>query len=549
MAKTTLKSTNGYYVCAEGGGSMYAVADRPAIGPWEEWEVHHYDDGRVSLQAHDGTYMTAEVDGVTVNIRATQSGEWERFTIEVRDDAIVCFKTFHGTYLQAPLGGGANSRICQVPDVETTPGEWEFFAANPKFWVPATPVCRRPLVGPLRIENKLFRDDTGLRRVHFASWFPALRILRDDPTEFYRQLDSITTAGYQGIRVFMAVGGWDDFWNGREVAPIGFQKWGWTGNHLRSDNHTFFVYEWPDYDELLRTLFRECIKRKLRLHLTTGDMQIITPTSDLNIELDLHRWLSRICAEEGGTDVVALFEVTNEYPLNRYGGQSSSPQMGKIIDIWTATVPGLTVTGQGAIPQNEEPASLYEASANGTVCIVHVTREPFGLCLKRTLGLVYWEGDYRAFPKPYWESEPAGPGEDSYQRQDDPANLVALYSMMALTGQASNWFQGAAVRSFKPLESEWGFLELPPILDLIPEDIATWDHGSNRHGGVEYWWRGNDFITVVFSEWDPSPPKPIASWTLYTGTSVHTGTGNPTRGTRELRGAARATGLAIGKFA
>src|SRR5207342_2213288 len=127
---------------------------------------------------------------------------------------------------------------------------------------------------------------------------------------------------------------------------------------------------------------------------------------------------------------------------NRYGSDTteSIEQMGRLLDVWTDTIPGLLVTAMGAIPQNEEPDSLYKASTYGKVCAVHVTRDPIGLCIKRTLGLVYWEGDYRAFEKPYWQGEPAGPGDDSYQRQDDPANLTALYAMMALTGQASNWF-------------------------------------------------------------------------------------------------------------
>lgn len=550
MVTTTLKSSEGYYVCAESGGGTHVVADRPAAGPWETWTIEPQDDGTVSLVAHNGMYLCAEVDGITVNANRLSSGPWERFTYEVRDDKIVAFKTHHGTWLQAPLGGGANQRIIQTTN---DPGEWEFFESSTKFWEASTPggVCRRPLVGPLRIESRMFRDDTGFRRIFYCSWFPALRILRDNPTEFWRQLDAIVAAGYQGIRVFLAVGGWDDYWNGREVAPVTFVKWFWTGNHLRTDEYSYTVEAWPDYDDLLRTLLRACVERKLRLHVTTGDMQIICP--DANEEIDLHRRFARICAEEGGTDVIGLVETTNEFPLNRAGGDSdeSIVQMGRILDVWTETIPGVLVTAMGAIPQNEEPETLYKAATFGTTCAVHVTRDPVSVCLKRTLGLVYWEGDYRAFPFPYWEGEPAGPGEDSYQRQDDPANLVAIYAMHALTGQASVRFQGAAVRSFAPLESEWGFTELPALFDqFLPEDIAQWDHGSNRHGGIEYWWKGNDFRTVVFADWDPTPPRPIKEWTLYTGTSIQTGTGAKLyRGNPRQRGTARGTGLLVGTFA
>lgn len=542
---TTLASSGGWYLCAEGGGGREAVCNRAEAGPWEHWTVHTYDDGRVSLQASNGQYLCAEPDG-TVVVNRESSGEYERFTIEVRDVG-VCFRTFHGGYLQAPEGGGTDAWVRSVPADPTRPGEWEFFASSVAFW-DVTPPLARPLVGPLRVENKLFRDDTGLRRVLFCSWFPALRILRDNPTEFYRQIDAIADAGYQGIRVFWTVGGWDDYWNQREVAPKTFVKWLWTGSHLRTDEYSYTVDAWAEYDELLRTLLRACVERQLRLHLTTGDVQAICP--DGNEEIDLHRRVARICLEEGGTDVVAVAEVTNEFPLNRYGGDSdeSIAQMGRCLEVWDEAIPGVC-TMMGAIPQNEEPESLARASTHGNVCAVHVTRSPEEFCLKRTLGLVYWEGDYRAFPKPFWQGEPAGPGEDSYDRQDDPAFLTALYAMHAVTGQASVWFQGAAVRSFEPLESEWGFLEMPGILSIIPEDIASWDHGSNGHGGIEYWWRGNDFFTVILAGWDPSPPRPIAEWTLYTGTSVHHGVGNPHQGDKHYKGAAKATGLAVGKFA
>lgn len=540
---TTLKTSGGYFLCAERGGGTYVACDRIEAGPWETWIVRTNDDGTVSLQSDNGFYVAAEPDG-TVNVNRAAVGEWEKFEIEVRDDAIVSFKTAHGSFLQAPQGGGANTRLVHV---QTVPGEWEFFASSEKFWTPATPVCKRPLVGPLRVEQKLFRDDSGFRRVFFCSWFTALRTLRDDPDEFYRQLNSIVDAGYQGVRIFLTVGGWMQFWDNREVVPKQFQKWVWTGNFLRTDQFGTLMYAWPEYDDLLRLLLRECRARKLRLHVTTGDMQIIAPNP--NDEIDLSRRFARICAEEGGTDVIALVEVTNEFPINRFASEApmSITQMGHVIDVWTEAIPGV-LAAQGAI-LSEEPAQLEKSATHGNVCAVHTTRDPFEMCLKRTFGLVYWEGDYRAFKFPFWQGEPAGPGEESFARQDSPPNLVALYALHALTGQASNRFQGAAVRSFEPLESEWGFYELPMLFDeLLPEDIALWEHGSNQRGGIEYYWRGKDFRTVVYTDWDPSPPYPIAEWTLYTGTEVIRGSGTPHKATRYM-GGPRGTGLLVGKFA
>jgi hypothetical protein len=397
----------------------------------------------------------------------------------------------------------------------------------------------RPLIGPLRVENKLFRDDTGPRRVFFCSWFPALRILRDNPAEFERQINAIAAANYQGIRVFLALGGWTDYWDGREVVPVGFTKWRFSPRtgHLRPAGYGVQIDAWPDYTDLLRTLLRACKARKLRLHLSCGDMQVICP--DPNIELDLHRQWARICAEEGGLDVVALAGETNEYPMNRFGGDGaqSVQQMGRILQVWQDALPGV-LTAQGAI-LSEEADKLYESCQHGQVCISHTSRSPFSLCVKRTLGLVYWEGDYRRFPKPFWQGEPAGPAEDCYQRQDDPANLTALYAMHALTGQASNQFSGPSVRSRQPLESVWGFKELPAILAALPEDVATWERAHGPNGAILYWFKGKQFATATIAEWNSEPPRPVQTWTLIAGDKVTQGTGQPPR----------LTGLIVGNFA
>jgi hypothetical protein len=392
---------------------------------------------------------------------------------------------------------------------------------------PVTTVTR-PLIGPLRVQDRMFRDDFGWRRIFFCSWFAALRILRDDPAEFERQLNEIVAAGYQGVRIFLAVGGWTSFWDGREVAPVTFRKWFFdrSSGHLRPAAVGNTVDAWPDYDDILRTCLRMCRERGLRLHVTCGDMQIICP--DAHEELALHRRFAQICADEGGTNVIACAECTNEFPLNRFGSDSpqSIAQMGRVLQVWRDVIPGV-LTGQGAIPQNEEPESLAKASIHGDICFTHTTRDPFFMALKRSLGLVYWEGDWRGFPRPFWQGEPAGPGPESYQRLDDPASLVALYAMHALTGQASNWFSGAAVRSWQPLESEY-----------LPEDVTTWDRETAGRGAILYWTRGKEFRTVAFDGWDSTPPRAVAEWKLLQGTGVQAGSGQPPN----------ATGLLVGRF-
>lgn len=399
---------------------------------------------------------------------------------------------------------------------------------------------RRPLIGPLRVVNKLFHDDTGPRRVFFCSWFTALRILRDDPAEFYRQLDAIATEGYQGIRVFFAVGGWSTYWDGREIAPVTFRKWFHsreTGLH-RPASFGETIQAWPDYDDLVRELLRACRQRALRVHQAVGDMQILFPdAAGQAAELAFTERIARICAEEGGLEVMALVGDVNEYPQNHYGADSpaSIAQIGRTLAIWRRHIPNVLTTMGASI--SEEPDQLFESITHGDVCAAHTSRG-MPLALRRTHALVHWEGHYRSFPKPFWQGEPMGWGAAvSVDRITDNAYGVALYAMHALTGQASNYFNGPAIHSREPLESTWGFTELPRLFDAcLPEDLATWDHGNNGRGGIEYWWRGDRFLSATYAEWDTSPPRPVASWTLHRGDDVITGTGTPSRGTGLLEG-------------
>lgn len=409
--------------------------------------------------------------------------------------------------------------------------------------------ARRPLIGRLRVENKLFRDDTGYRRVFFDSWFNALRLLRDDPAKFYRWLDDTVRAGYQGSRIFLSVGGWAPYWSGYGVHPVGFREWTFdrSSGHLRPFGYGAQVDAWPDYDDLLRTLLRAYRSRKLRLHVTTGDCQIITP--DKLQELGLHRRVARILAEEGGADVVAVYEVTNEYPINRYGGggAESIAQMGAVIRAAREFLPDV-LYAQGAVLSEEVP-DLEASVTHGDICATHTTRDPFEVCLKRTLGLVYFEGNYRAFKTAFLQGEPKGTnvppfddgrGDDMYLPMTDPAEAVALYAMHALTGQMSNFFDGGSVKSTSENQADaWGYDELPALFEQeLPEDVATWDRATAGRGAILYWTRGDRFATSTFKNWDSTPPRPVAEWTLFAGDRVERGTGNPPR----------ATGLIVGRF-
>jgi len=91
-SRIALRTANGSYVCAEGGGGHEVVANRPARGPWETFAVERVTgplDGfrtgdSIALRTANGSYVCAEGGGgreVVANRPAR--GPWETFTIEL----------------------------------------------------------------------------------------------------------------------------------------------------------------------------------------------------------------------------------------------------------------------------------------------------------------------------------------------------------------------------------------------------------------------------------------------------------------------------------
>lgn len=72
---------NGKYVVAESAGAKPLIANRTAIGPWEKFTIIKNSDGTISLRANaNGRYVVAESAGAQPLIaNRTAIGLWEKF--------------------------------------------------------------------------------------------------------------------------------------------------------------------------------------------------------------------------------------------------------------------------------------------------------------------------------------------------------------------------------------------------------------------------------------------------------------------------------------
>jgi GH25 family lysozyme M1 (1,4-beta-N-acetylmuramidase) len=101
---------NGRYVTAEQAGSLPLIADRSAIGPWEQFDQVDAGGGDIALRAHaNGRYVTAEHAGTSPLIaNRTAIGSWEKFKPVVNaDGSISLLANANGRYVTAEHAGSS----------------------------------------------------------------------------------------------------------------------------------------------------------------------------------------------------------------------------------------------------------------------------------------------------------------------------------------------------------------------------------------------------------------------------------------------------------
>jgi GH25 family lysozyme M1 (1,4-beta-N-acetylmuramidase) len=100
---------NGKYVTAENGGAKPLIANRTAIGRWEQFKLVNNSDGSVSLRANaNGKYVTAESAGASPLIaNRTAIGRWEKFDQYDAPQVVSLSANGVGRYVTAESAGRA----------------------------------------------------------------------------------------------------------------------------------------------------------------------------------------------------------------------------------------------------------------------------------------------------------------------------------------------------------------------------------------------------------------------------------------------------------
>lgn len=367
----------------------------------------------------------------------------------------------------------------------------------------------RALKGQLYLKNGIVYDETGPRIVQFVSDFPALRILQDNPAEEEATCRAIVRANRHGARVFYGLAESEDdyggFWRGAMVNPY-------------SCTYKQLVPMLQMYDYY-----------GLKLHLSGG----YKFEHGWNEERDFLNWMVDTIIKEGKQHVIGLLEWRNEFNVTSpYGGDSEETYAhGKeAMEIFKRI--GCLVT-MGS-PGEDDPA-IRRSICDGTSDIAGIDgmRGMSGDLMMKHAHRFYYDGRYKGGYKvngkqpALWVLEPTGPdgvNGDVYLPLDTPAFVFGMYCIYALTGQANSYFSGPSVRHRRPLDSTWGFYELPELVDaFFPQDIGLWTGPT--------WFINPDrslFISVVAEAWNllPDMDKHVRQWQiLYYDGVMEEGTG------------------------
>jgi GH25 family lysozyme M1 (1,4-beta-N-acetylmuramidase) len=120
---------NGRYVTAERAGGLPLIANRVAIGPWEQFDQVNLGGGYIALRAHaNGLYVTAErAGGLPLIANRAAVGPWERFKLVINSDGSISLLAGANNRYVTAEGGGGSPLIAN----RTAIGSWERFYRTP----------------------------------------------------------------------------------------------------------------------------------------------------------------------------------------------------------------------------------------------------------------------------------------------------------------------------------------------------------------------------------------------------------------------------------
>jgi hypothetical protein len=116
---------NNMIVTADNAGASPLIANRTAIGTWEQFDLLNAGNGNIALRAHaNNMIVTADNAGASPLIaNRTAVGQWETFTIINNSNGTISLRALANNMIVTAENAGASSLIAN----RTAIGLWEQF--------------------------------------------------------------------------------------------------------------------------------------------------------------------------------------------------------------------------------------------------------------------------------------------------------------------------------------------------------------------------------------------------------------------------------------
>lgn len=428
---TTLKASNGKFVCAENGGDAVGtvIANRETAGPWETFTLEAHGT-QVALKTSGGFYWCAENGGgATLHANRTKVGPWERFTVERQPDGTVALRTSKGPYVSADLGLDG-LLVADRPKI----GPWERFQAS---YTGTGGVARKGLV---RASGRHFVDDGGPFLPLGGTLFWALHGWKFEQARLKQNLEFLAKHGYDYARILAQVD--------------------WSGNAISE--------KWPDHVQLLG----EVIDYAASLGVRTQITGIGGGTYDDNTVLN-----HVIAAAQPRPDRVIYTEVVNEWFANWHASEDRLKAMGKKL---RAGIPNLVAV---SAPKEEVATTRnkgWVADGAASMGTMHLDRSDSAADWKWRHVRKPWEARDPGFPSSH--GEPGGP-LSSVVSYMEPIHLVMSRATGILCGvDAYCLHNGAGVQGqVDPPHGRPANLWDVPGIDTIMQTVRALDRILPAH--------------------------------------------------------------------
>lgn len=328
---------------------------------------------------------------------------------------------------------------------------------------------------PIRPDGKTgWRDANGPLPVLGASWFPALYFAHHDRDRAIETLEMFEAHGVDLLRVFIGVGGWESFWKGREVVPVGM-------NQILQGGGTRRFEPWPEWDDDFRWLLEQCRARNIALFLTAGDLQTF------DNERSVYERAANVIRDGGYQDVIAFVDVNEGWQNTRARSDDPGYFKNLVAPIAALGLPWATSSHSGfGIPTESREALLMMSTKVGApVGTVHGTGGTT-IMIRRAFNVRFegWGTEVAGA-----QGEPRGPGRDVSAGQVNQPDWIALAAgVSGMTGQIYVLHTSRGIRDLAPGEPNgdvpWSdfdeyFRRSRKLLDRLPRStIAAWGHGG-----------------------------------------------------------------------